>query len=253
MPQNNPAPSGYALFDLDQTLVPWDMQLLFGNWIFHKYPWRRVYLLFFLCALPAFKLIGARRMKRLFMTFLHGLSANEVARVAQEFVDHYHPDLFYPEIVELYEQQKAAGHLTILTSASPSLYVHLIGQKLGFDHTFCTEVTPCETFPFLPGIPQNNKGSIKTTRLHYWLREQGIQHNFPLPNSTAYTDSTADLPLVGCSEQTVLVHPSDKLKQAVEQDYQKPYQVFLPTRPFQGDFAHLLVSLKKMFGFYPIS
>lgn len=51
---------GLALFDLDQTLVPWDTQLLFCNCVLREEPWRRVYLLVFLPFLPLVHVLGGR-------------------------------------------------------------------------------------------------------------------------------------------------------------------------------------------------
>jgi len=246
------SPSGYALFDLDQTLVSWDMQLLFANWIFHKYPTRRLFLIFFLLALPLSKFLGARRMKRLFLAILCGLSREEVQSLTQGFANHYCPQYFYPEIIALLEEQKASGVMTILTSASPFLYVQHIGQKLGFHHTFGTEIPDYDCFPLFPEIAANNKNTVKTVRLRNWLDLKGINDAFPLPNSTAYTDSSADLPLVNISERAVLVHPSESLKSTVSETLKKPYTVHTPQRPFNDHKGHLTAAIKMLLGVYPV-
>jgi len=153
------SPNGYALFDLDQTLVAWDMQLLFANWVFHKHPTRRLYLIFFIAAIPFSKLLGARRMKRLFLAILCGLSRDKVDSLTQSFANHYCPSQFYPEILNLLTEQQQCGAMTILTSASPFLYVQHIGKKLGFDHTFGTEIPDYDFFPLFPEIAANNKSA----------------------------------------------------------------------------------------------
>ena len=62
--------SGLALFDLDQTLIAWDTQLLFCNWVLRKEPVRRLYLLIFLPFLVFSRVLGAEGMKRIFLSFL---------------------------------------------------------------------------------------------------------------------------------------------------------------------------------------
>ena len=245
-------PKGYALFDLDQTLAPWDMQLLFANWVFHWHPARRLYLIFFLATVPFAQFLGARRMKRLFLAILYGLSQEEVTSLCKQFSEHYCPQIFYPEILTLLKEQQDADHLCILTSASPYLYVQHIGKKLGFDHTFGTEVTEPNHYPLFPEIHTNNKSVVKTERLRTWLNSQGIKDQFPLPKSTAFTDSSADLPLVEIAEQAVLVHPSKSLEQTVRDDLKKPYRVLKPKRPFNTNLGHLGSSIQKLFGLYPI-
>lgn len=243
---------GYALFDLDQTLVPWDMQLLYANWIFHKYPSRRTYLIFFLLAVPFVKLLGARKLKRLFLAILHNLPENELELINQEFVDHYHPSLFYPEVLQRLHDHLAQGHCVMLTSASPSLYVRKIGEKLGVTHTFCTEVGSSANMPLIPQIPINNKGTDKITALRSWLKKENDKSLLPLPNSIAYTDSSADLPLLAAAERGVLVHPSASLINEVENNKQ-PYEIMLPKRPFKNTKgAKLLCALKLLFGVYPL-
>ena len=67
---------GYALFDLDQTLIPWDTQLLFCNFVLKRMPLRRLYLLTLLPLLPFYKLLGSDGLKRVFLNYLWGLSEN---------------------------------------------------------------------------------------------------------------------------------------------------------------------------------
>jgi len=142
--------------------------------------------------------------------------------------------------------------LCILTSASPYLYVKYIGEKLKFDHTFGTMVGESDFFPLIPKIEDNNKSKVKTQRLSHWLNLNSIPNSFPLPNSTAYTDSRADLPLVEITEKAVLVNPSEKLQDAVANDLKKPYTVYTPSRPFSNDWEHFCSAVLKLFGLYPI-
>ena len=103
------AKTGYALFDLDQTLVPWDTQLLFCNYILKRMPLRRLYLLILIPFLILTKLLGAGGMKRVFLNYLVGLSRDELQKFAAEFVEQHLPHSFYGEMLELVEQQKKLG------------------------------------------------------------------------------------------------------------------------------------------------
>jgi len=132
------AKTGYALFDLDQTLVPWDTQLLFCNYILKRMPLRRLYLLILIPFLMLTKLLGAGGMKRVFLNYLVGLSRDELQEFAAEFVEQHLPHSFYAEMLELVEQQKKLGRTMILSSASPDIWVMPIAEKLGFDHCFAT-------------------------------------------------------------------------------------------------------------------
>ena len=54
----------FALFDLDQTLLPYDTQVLFCNFVLRRHGWRRGYLGLFAAAMPLRGLMGAAGMKR---------------------------------------------------------------------------------------------------------------------------------------------------------------------------------------------
>ncbi|MGB0774724.1 MAG: HAD family hydrolase, partial [Akkermansiaceae bacterium] len=80
--ESRAASSGYALFDLDQTLIPWDTQLLFCNFVLKRQPWRRIYLLILVPFLPFSKLLGAGGMKRVFLNYLVGMDQGELDALA---------------------------------------------------------------------------------------------------------------------------------------------------------------------------
>ena len=97
----------YALFDLDQTLVPWDTQLLFCNYILKRMPLRRLYLLILIPFLVLTKLLGAGGMKRVFLNYLVGLSRDELEELTAEFVEQNLPHSFYAEMLEVVEDRKS--------------------------------------------------------------------------------------------------------------------------------------------------
>lgn len=242
---------GYALFDLDQTLVPWDMQLLYANWVFHHYPTRRIYLALFFCVAPLVGLLGARRVKRVFLSILHRMPESEREELNQGFVDHYYPDLFYPETLGLLRKHIDAGDTVVLTSASPSLYVSKLGEKLGVAVTHCTQVECKPKMPLFPQIRVNNKSENKITILKQWLQENGHKVTLPLPNSVGYTDSTADLPLLAATQRAVLVHPSEQLVSATAQ-LDKPATILHPERLFSSKQGKLKYAIEMLCGVHPI-
>ena len=115
---------GIALFDMDQTLVQWDTQLLFCNWVLRAEPVRRLFLLIFLPFLPLTKVLGSEGMKRIFLSFLWGMRRERLDELVAGFVEHYVPAEFYPEVLEEVKKEKAKGRLTVMTSASPEIYAN---------------------------------------------------------------------------------------------------------------------------------
>ena len=201
-----PPPGGIALFDLDGTLLPWDCQIVFRHHVVRREGWRGFLLVVFLLFLPLYRLLGDGGMKRVFLCYLWKMPAAvldaHAARFAGEAAAHV-----YPEMRAAIDAHRAAGHLTVLTSASPECYVAKIGAALGFDIALGTRV---EHGPFFPDL-ENHKGAAKVARLRQLLPATWFGADGRLANSHGYTDSRADLPLLAICEKATLVNPAPTL------------------------------------------
>ena len=232
-------PPGIALFDLDGTLIPWDCQLLFRHHVVRREPWRRVFLPIFLGLLPLYAILKTEGMKRVFLSYLWGMPQAKVAEYSQSFAASVMPAI-YPELREEIERHRRAGHLVVLTSASPEFYVSEIGRLLGFDLVLGTVVTPGELFPDL----ENHKGAAKVARLRKLLPASYFD-GARLRNCHGYTDSTADLPMLELCQQTTLVNPKPGL---LEIGTRHGWQVVRPARPWRTKADFIRRSLKLLFG-----
>lgn len=229
MQDPNRSREGYALFDLDQTLIPWDTQLLFCDFVLKRMPLRRLYLLGLIPLLPFYKLLGSDGLKRVFLNYLWGMNRQELDALAEEFVELHFPNTFYEEMLEVVAEQKRMGRLTILTSASPEIWVKPIAEKIGFDHYFGTqlEMSPrVALFPDLPG--GNNKGSNKLKKMRHLLPSGFDLAKDTLEDSSGFSDSHADLPMLLICEKAVMVHPTDKLRQTGDA---RQWELQTPRRP----------------------
>lgn len=240
---------GYALFDLDQTLIPWDTQLLFCNHVLQRMPWRRFYLLILIPFIPLIKILGAGGMKRVFVNYLWGLSQVELDELAAEFVEKHLPDSCYGEMLEMVEEQKQLGRTTVLSSASPEIWVKPIAEKLGFDHCFATSLeveNRVRLFPEMPG--GNNKGANKLRKMRH-IFPAGFDPNSGhiLPNSHAFSDSHADLPMLLICEHATMVHPTEKL--SIE-GKKHGWQLVTPARPTKGKVQFALACIRQSLGIY---
>jgi len=207
--------AGWALFDLDQTLVPWDLQVVFGNFVLKRQGWRRVLLLPFLCSLPLAKCLGNERMKRLFLGVVRGMKREKLESLADDFADQVVEQLVYPEVLAEVQKLKEQGRTLVLLSASPELYVARIGERLGFDASFGTEVEWGENVSWLPRFPHgNHKGANKLVRLE---REFGRSTKELWQKSVGYSDSKADLPMFSICEEKVAIHPEGLFLEKAEE------------------------------------
>lgn len=248
---NSPeAPRGYALFDLDQTLIPWDTQLLFCNFVLKRMPWRRFYLLILVPFLPLSRVLGAEGMKRVFLNYLWGLDEAQLAELGEQFAEEIHPGGFYPEMLEVVRKQKASGRTTVLSSASPEIWVKPIARRLGFDHCFGTTLDTTggvRLFPDLPG--GNNKGPNKLVKMRHLLPDcfdPGADGT--LPNSRGFSDSHADLPMLRICETAAMVNPTAKLAREGER---RGWTLYTPARPTKGKLAFAFACLRQALGIYP--
>lgn len=237
-----------ALFDLDQTLVPWDTQLLFCNWVLRQEPLRRAYLLVFLPFLPLVKVLGGEGMKRVFLSFLWGMKRERIEELVRGFVAHYVPGEFYEELLEEVAREKAKGRVVVLTSASPELYARPIGEALGFDWSFGTRVEFGDAMPLFPDFTGgNNKGAVKVARLE---EEFGITPvGGVFPDSAGYSDSKADLPMLEHCVEVTAVHPEGSYAQKAAR---RGWRVLTPARPWKDRRAFGLACLRMMLGVFPI-
>ncbi len=239
--------TGYALFDLDQTIVPWDTQLLFCNFILKRARIRSLYLLGFVSFTPFAKMLGSKTMKRVFLNYLAGMDAKILDGYAREFVDELVPNGMYAEVVEIVERHKNDGHLTILNSASPEIWVKYIAEKLGFDHYYGTRVEVGERVPLFPDITgSNNKGKSKIARMREHFPETWNEGDV-LPNSYGYSDSHADLPMLMLCQRNVMVHPTEKLRE-VGKKY--GWQEITPLRPTKNKREFGIACAKQALGMY---
>ena len=202
---------GVALFDMDGTLLPWDTQYVFSCFVVRRHPWRRLLVLLFLACIPLYILgiWGENRMKRAYLIYLWGLPGETVAQYGREF-GLLAQEWIYPELKERLQEHQRNGDLCLMVSASPSFYAEPLGDLLGFDGVLGTDVLLERRMPAMPELPNgNNKGYVKVER----LRAQGVlPERGVLQNAAAYSDSSADMPMLLSCGRHVLVNPYPSLK-----------------------------------------
>jgi phosphatidylglycerophosphatase C len=226
MISDSPPPPGIALFDLDGTLLPWDCQVVFRHHVVRREPWRGVFLILFLVFLPLFRLLGDGGMKRVFLAYLWRMPETDLDAHTTEFAAEAAAHA-YPELRAALDAHRAAGHLTILTSASPECYVKKIGENLGFDISLGTVVEHGPMFPDL----ENHKGAAKVARLQALLPPAWFGADGRLSNSHGYTDSRADLPLLEICQRATLVNPGPELTRLGEEN---GWAITRPPRPWKS-------------------
>lgn len=238
----------YALFDLDKTLLPHDTQALFCNYVLRREGWRRVYLLWFLPCLPlaAVRLLSLRTMKRLFFSYLVGIKRERLESYVADFLESDFVAALYPAVQAELERNRGEGRILILNSASPEFYLQKIAEKLGFHHVVGTEMEIPATMPFLPVItgPNNKHGAKVTAMIERGLIPDDVSM---LADSWAYSDSSADLPLLELAENAVMIHPGAMLAAIGEKN---GWRTMTPPRPYSGKLSGFLTVSAQACGLY---
>lgn len=235
---------------MDYTIIPYDTLILFAGYVIRRKPWRIFYLALFLPAAAAYVLglTGRGGLKRAFLSVLWRLRREEVHSLAESFSRDVLEGLLYKDLIEEAARIKADGGQLILNTASPSFYVNHIAKAAGFDEVVATEVVLEERMPLFPRIHgKNNRGIEKLLRMPEICGEslvESIRMDYerlsknpslfdarPIANSTGYSDSSADLPLLRICETKTLVHPSKNLE---ELGKAQSWRILRPRRPYSS-------------------
>ena len=204
-----------AVFDLDGTLTWHDTLLPYVL----RFALRRPYRLFRLWPLPfavlAF-LLGHRDRgilkSRLIRAVMGGETRPEVEAWSEVFVaDLARRRAFRPAALAELQGHRSAGHHLILLSASPDLYVPLIGRRLGFERSLCTEIAwrkdPAGTDRLDGALLTPNRRGEEKSRCLAWLRG-----HYPGMRVVAYGNSAADLPHLAQADRALLVNGSARAR-----------------------------------------
>ena len=195
-----------ALFDLDGTLTWRDTLLPFLLGFLRRRPYKGLGLWRLPFVLGRYWQDRDRGMlkSRVIRMIMGGEKRAVIDAWAEAFVDHLKPrQRFRPLALAVVEAHRAAGDHLVLMSASPDLYVPLIGRLLGFEQTLCTEIE--WQGDRLDGhLKTPNRRGEEKLRCMTWLREQ--YRGLPI---IAYGNSASDLDHMRNADRALLVNGND--------------------------------------------
>jgi len=178
-------------------------------------------------------------MKRVFHSYLWGMSRKKLDTHVDGFLTDWLPKLPYQEILDEISRHKKNGNVLVLSSASPELWVAGIGQALGFDLSFGTRFDWGKKIQLFPDmIGENHKGPEKVIRL--------AQHKITSGHA-GYSDSKADLPLLELCQENTLVNPLPGVRKIGET---RQWRILEPARPWKDRKAFAWGCVLQLFGFW---
>lgn len=241
---------GYAFFDLDHTLLPFDTQALFCNYVLRHQGWRRVWLLWFLPFVPlaGLRVLSLRTMKRLYLGYLIGMKRETLGAYVRDFLETDFKAALHPSVVAEVDRHSSEDRVVVLNSASPDFYLHGVGDLLDVDHVVGTKVELSDRMPWMPVIlgPNNKEGEkIMAMRALEIIPEV----DGPFPDSWSYSDSSADLPLLRLAEHPIMVHPSARLAEVGDA---LGWKTLRPPLPYRGRWGRIWASCLQTMGLYRV-
>ena len=117
---------------------------------------------------------------------------------------------------DLVNRHRAAGDICVIITATNSFVTAPIAREFGVEYLIATEPEHKngEFTGNVTDVPCFREGKI--TRLESWLREQGWSLD-SFADTTFYSDSLNDLPLLAKVKNPIAVNPDDTLRNHAEQ------------------------------------
>jgi HAD superfamily hydrolase (TIGR01490 family) len=117
---------------------------------------------------------------------------------------------------DLVNRHRAAGDICVIITATNSFVTAPIAREFGVEHLIATEPEHHngEFTGRVADVPCFREGKI--TRLENWLAQQGWNWN-SFADTTFYSDSLNDLPLLAKVKNPIAVNPDDTLRQHAAQ------------------------------------
>lgn len=203
-----------ALFDLDHTLLPLDSDYEWGEFTI-RLGW---------CDKEDF----GRRNEAFYQDYQAGrLDVHDYVRFATEAMRSQGPQsataaharfmrevitpAIRPQALALLQQHRDQGDLVVIVTATNEFVTRPIAQALGVEHLIAVELERDASGWFtgeIAGVPSMREG--KVLRLHQWLAARDL--TLANAESTFYSDSTNDLPLLELVNHPIATNPDARLR-----------------------------------------
>jgi HAD superfamily hydrolase (TIGR01490 family) len=202
-----------TLFDLDHTLLAGDSDVLWCAFLLARNELDRDEFEPKNAAMEAAYRAGnvsPREFCNFYVGTLAGRSAAEWEPLRQAFLDQEIVPRLPASAHALVARHQAAGDLVVMTTATNRFITEPTAAHLRIEHLIATECEVGADGHFsgrTDGVLNMRAG--KVDRLHAWLAQRGL--HLQDTDSTAYSDSINDLPLLCAVQQAVVVNPDPRL------------------------------------------
>jgi len=208
-----PRPLPLTLFDLDRTLLDGDSDVLWCEFLMSQGELDRVRFE------PLNRqmdreyragTVGTQAFCEFYVSTLAGRTRAQWEPLRRRFLEAVIAPRLGAAAHALVERHRSAGELVVLTTATNRFITELTAAHLGLPHLIATECELDAAGCFTGRIAGTlNMRDGKVTRLHEWLAAQRI--DLRDCETTFYSDSINDLPLLSLVRRPVAVNPDMRL------------------------------------------
>jgi HAD superfamily hydrolase (TIGR01490 family) len=218
-----------AFFDLDKTVIARASMAAFGHRFYRGGLISRSTVVRALVSQFVFLHLGASeqklaRIREQVLAMTRGWDQQEVARIVREALDDVVEPIIYAEALDLIEAHRAAGHKVYLVSASPEEIVEPLAEHLAVDGCIATRAVVDEEGRYSGETEFYAYGPFKAEAMRQIAEEEGID----LEESSAYSDSYTDLPMLEAVGRPVVVNPDRVLAKIARE---REWEVMQFTKP----------------------
>ncbi len=210
------SPIKIAIYDMDKTVT---RRATYNGFLLYM-AWNRAPLRLFLTPVLLFALVlftckfwDRKRLKEFSQRLLIGsaVSHDSLKPYLEQHADWVLRKNIYAQARNRIAEEKAAGYVHILATASYRLYVDAIAARLGFETVIATELLQDGKARILAQIDgQNCYDAEKLERVETWMVAQGIVRSDCYIR--AYSDHVSDAPLLGFADEAFATNPHQPLQ-----------------------------------------
>ena len=207
----------YALFDFDGTLCKGDSIIQLCQFARKRRLCTRKQLLGGISAAIRHKLgkLTIEQAKQQALVWMKGRSEMEMAAFAQLFCLEVLAPRFFPQGIAALQREQKDGATVLLITASPSFYLMPLKDMLGVADIIGTRMDVDESGLYTSLVGDNCRGLQKPLRLAEYLAAMGDRLDYD--SSTAYGNSTGDLPMLELCKSKVAVNPGRKMRRTLNE------------------------------------
>src|SRR5664280_2530628 len=218
-----------AFFDLDKTVIAKASIAAFGLPFYRGGLINRRLIVRSVVSQIVYLHLGASeqklaRVRESMLTLTKGWDRDLIREIVREALEETVEPIIYAEALDLIEAHRAAGHKVYLVSASPEEIVQPLAEHLGVDGSIATRAVVDADGLYAGEMEFYAYGPFKAEAMRALAEEEGLD----LEESSAYSDSYTDLPMLEAVGHPVAVNPDRVLAKVARE---REWEVIQFTKP----------------------